>query len=342
MVEKQCAKPLADRQPARDANADVLRALSILGVVAIHAGLPFTGPTRFCVPVFVCLFAFYFERGLQVSDSGWRYVVRRLLGLGAPYLFWTAVYVFVFHEISDWRTTPLRTIVGGWLGGYGWPGQYFFIIVFQLALVMPILHGVRRTAILQCLLIAAYGFDICAEASFQHFDLVGRIGDRLFLYWLPYALLGVLLARGAATDRRWLLATPLLLLAPSEMEALSRLGRAGSPYLLVSVMAGSTALFLGGAPARRKTPACAEPQALRPLLRIGRDSLPIYVCNPLIIAAVSGGGRLVFAESHRLAVALAAVVLSVAGGLVVAAAARAAGLGVLVGAPGGIEARRRA
>ena len=97
---------------------------------------------RFCVPVFVALWAYYFERGLaeRPAVGALDYYGRRTLRLLVPYAFWTALYLALSHSPADWRTTPLHTIVGGWFGGYGWPGQYFFLILFQLILVLPVLR----------------------------------------------------------------------------------------------------------------------------------------------------------------------------------------------------------
>ena len=124
---------------ARDIRSDYLKAAAIIGVVCIHVSLPFADAFRFCVPVFVAVWAFYFDRGLsrRNTQAAWVYVTRRFWGLFVPYLFWTVLYVSLFHSRSEWEQVPLHTLIGGWFGGYGWHGQYFFIILFQLTCLMP-------------------------------------------------------------------------------------------------------------------------------------------------------------------------------------------------------------
>ncbi len=81
--------------------------------------------------------------------------------------------------------------------GYGWSGQYYSLILFQLLLLYPILrkvydHKVLRYLVLAFLgvlyLIYVYGFEFVPP-------LIKKFGRLPFLFWLPYVFAGIALAR---------------------------------------------------------------------------------------------------------------------------------------------------
>ena len=292
----------AEQSPeARDARSDCLKGVAIIGVVSLHASLPYADVFRFCVPVFIALWAFHYERGLARRQPGqvWLYVTQRFVRLLTPYVFWTVLYFLLFQASNAGATALAGIPDGGWFGGNGWPGQYFFIILFQLTWLMPLL---RRWVAPQSLGITLAGGAILnASAGWWLFSnpILSGLGDRLCVYWLPYVFLGVAFARGYPRAIPGLL--PLAIVSLSTVPyALSGLildfDKAGrvSPYLVPAVTLGSIALLLAVGP--RLPPAapplqpCDSPIS-RALAYIGRHSLAIFVANPLILEA-----------SHRLGI----------------------------------------
>ena len=109
-LERESTKPMI---PGRDGRDDTLKAAAIFGVVLLHtpgAAGEYVHAFRFCVPAFVTLWAMHFEQGLMRQPDGRRsaYARRRLGRLMVPYLFWTTMYMAVFHgQIEDWQNTPI-------------------------------------------------------------------------------------------------------------------------------------------------------------------------------------------------------------------------------------------
>lgn len=321
----------ADR--SRDPRSDELKAIAILSVVGIHAGLPYSEVLRFCVPVFVAIWAYHFEQGLERRSDHWAYVRDRLILTFIPYAFWTALYLLIAHPVHDWVSTPLHTIAGGWFGGYGWAGQYFFIILFQLTVLMPLLRGLVTKETLWPLLLLGFAASIASDYYLFRYDPVRAVGDRLFVYWLPYAVLGIALARGYAPQGPWFLAALLLFVAPAEMGRLSGAASGASAYLLASVSAGSMGLILALGPHGAETPPPRAKEAgslLKLLHYVGRNSMAIFVCNPLLLGIASS--FVPQGSEGGLGMKLGLVLAAVAGSLGVASALRKLGLGVLVGA----------
>jgi fucose 4-O-acetylase-like acetyltransferase len=338
---------------SRDSNTDLLKAAAIFGVVFIHtpgdtAGL--ANAFRFCVPAFVVLWAVYFEAGLAKRPAGthWAYVRSRLARLAVPYLVWTGIYLRLFHPVArDWTSTPLHTIAAGWLGGYGWPGQYFLVILFQLTVLVPLIrrHIGRRAAV--AVMFAGVPLYAAAELSLWRSAVVSGVGDRLFIYWLPYVALGVSFVRGYIPRPPSLIAitvaTILLALAPFEYRQMCARVPRPSPYLLLSVYVGSIALAVALAPCpvprvadRAATPAAAGGPSLGPLGRVvqyvGRNTFPIFLANPLVIyfipvavtQALDGG---LLGELQHVGLTVAVIGAC----LVLGWAVQRSGLGLLVG-----------
>lgn len=326
--------------PPRDTRSDALKAAAILGVVGIHVGFPHNDTFRFCVPAFVAVWAFHYEAGLARRDPGHfrAYAASRFVRLLIPYVAWSVVYVLLFHPRSEWTTTPVHTIVGGWFGGYGWSGQYFFVILFQLTWLMPLLRRCVTPRSLWAALIAGAALNAVADYVLFRDRVVSGVGDRLFVYWLPYVVLGVACARGYPRPFPWLLPAALLALmaAPAEFAALSARNDRASVYLLPSVTLGSTLLLLALGPRLPFTaPGPSRFPAARPLVRafldVGRQSFIIFVAHLLVL---DGLRRLGFAPEPALGNLMgkaAWVGLAVAGSLGLGWALRRSGLGVLAG-----------
>ncbi|TWT34103.1 acyltransferase [Blastopirellula retiformator] len=320
----------------RDWRSDLLKGISIVGVVSIHAGMPAANVLRFCVPVFVAIWAYYYELGLARRSEASRYVGSRFLQLLIPYAFWTSIYLLLFHSFSEWRTTPIYTIVGGWLGGFGWAGQYFFIVLFQLTWLFPAIRRLVTPTTLGIVLIAGALGNAATNYWLFENRLVVAVHDRLFIYWLPYVFLGTSLARGY--PRRLpalLIVTALAILAtPWEYAKLLATNHPFSPYLLMTVSISSfTLLIAAGArsPDTNATAGDPEPRLASPICYLGRNSMPIYVGHLLVLTLLS----YVVATPEGLALSIvyraALIGIAIAGSVWIGWLLRKVGLSILVG-----------
>ncbi len=325
---------------ARDSRSDYLKAAAILAVVAIHVGVPYEASLRYCVPVFVAIWAFFLELGLsrRHAEEMRGYLRSRFVRLLVPYIFWTLIYLWLLREPSEWSTIPLHTILGGWLGGYGWPGQYFFIILFQLTLLFPLLRRAVNTRSLWVFLGAGIALNALANYFLFKDRWLAAVGDRLCVYWIPYVCLGVAFARGYPRRWRWLCLPALLLLLGAPLELGWLEGQHDfSPYLALTVTAGSIALLLAVGPRTNLTFDGSEQRRPNRVAKlagsIGQYTFPIYVGHTLLVYWISRSGFMPIGTTLRDAMAKAAtVVLAVAGSLALGWAFRKLGLGILVGA----------
>ncbi|NOR80235.1 MAG: acyltransferase family protein, partial [Methyloprofundus sp.] len=174
----------------RNSSADSLKALAIISVVWIHSfnlnnsvinTQVIADTLRFCVPSFVILWAFFYERGLNVRPpSEYRkYISLRLLTLSIPYFFWGLLHFFLFYDASS---ISWSTIVNGHFGGYGWAGQFFLVILFQWTIILPFIRRYiswKSTTI--TLILCALFYQWIAYEMWQ-VTLVKKMGHRLFLY----------------------------------------------------------------------------------------------------------------------------------------------------------------
>jgi fucose 4-O-acetylase-like acetyltransferase len=331
------AAPIAAAAAAggvRDLHADWLKAAAIVGVVCIHAGLPFHDVFRFGVPVFVGLWAFYLEKALsrRRPETHARFLVQRMVELAVPYLAWTLLYIEKFYA-SRWSATPLHTIVGGWFGGYGWSGQYYFVILFQLTLLFPLLR--RCVAQVPTLPVIAAGVALNVLAGYWLLDhrWIGAVGDRLFIYWIPYVVMGIALARGQfrRTPGLVMVAVLLLLAAPFETESPSE----HSAYLASTVTIASLLLLVAAVAADRAAPARSNPGLLaRGIAFMGRNTFAIFVGNVAMLEVLKSTGFTPSAVSRAGQLGLLAVVAAtLAGCLCIGWLLKRLGQGILVGKP---------
>jgi peptidoglycan/LPS O-acetylase OafA/YrhL len=328
----------------RDRRADWLKAAAIVAVVFIHAPGPpgpYTAALRFCVPAFVALWAYYFELGLARRAGAERraYVRSRFVRLLIPYAVWTAVYFPSRHTLADVRGASAATVLGEWLGGAGWPGQYFLIILFQLLLVAPLISRFVGRGVVWALLLGGLAGYPLAVALWDR-PAVHAAGDRLFVYWLPHVGLGIGLARGylprVPVPLLTLIAVGALAAAPFELQAVAARVPEPSPYLLVSVYVGSIALVWSALAPRRAAEGGAEPEAGTRAGAaagyVGQHTFAIFLTNPLVLSPfyLLLPSALIVSPAG-LAVRVGATLAAVAGCLLVARTFRRMGLGRLIG-----------
>jgi peptidoglycan/LPS O-acetylase OafA/YrhL len=282
---------------------DALKALAILGVVAIHASPVEAsayqrhvagGVLRLAVPAFLIVTGFL-AGSKQTGRARFAAYFRRFLGLHVAYgLFYWLV------EIVRTRRLEAPGLKGALLhfGEAAWPGQFYFVILIQLfflaAFVLPpsfwrspawvwasALAAVAGIAALPCLR------EIPDAGAASHLVRgVAGSGSGIWL-WLYYFALGGILgdrARGgrlpaALCDRR--VAWGLVALAAS-LVALDwpRWGDPlVDPYARASVWTGASLVGLA-------VPALAGGSPPRGLQRLGAASFGVFVLNPALLFAL--------------------------------------------------------
>lgn len=274
-------------KPAREFGPDLLKAVSILGVVCIHALWVVPSPanevlqrlSRFAVPCFIVLWAYFFELGLSRGKPPLSTTIRRLLHLVSVFIIWSLIHLTLK---PDWTMpTALSWVVRHFSGG-AWPGQYFFLLLIQLTALFVVLRVLFEFRWLRWLLIAtaaisyfimAYGYD-WIPLLFRKLDL------RPFFYSIPFIYLGI------ALQRKMLPRVPLyciasILLIPLEFLLLERLQLGHSNYILPSVLLSS--VLVSAAVLTNHIPEPSSKLLKLGVSAIGRNTLMIFVANPIVI-----------------------------------------------------------
>src|SRR5262249_33116001 len=212
-----------------------------------------------------------------------RYVRSRFVRLFVPYIVWTVIYLPVYYPLAALPDIPLRSLIADAVAGDGWAGQFFFIILFQLLFVVALVSRfVGRAVVWASLLgspLALAFWDVPAVSIFR---------ERLFVYWWPYAALGVGLARGYLPRIPIGLALPVAVVAlvgaPFEFQFVTARVPQAPAYLLVSVYIGSVALAWA---ALWGSPPSDGPGNQSGLGRasgyVGQHTFPVYLTNPLLV-----------------------------------------------------------
>jgi surface polysaccharide O-acyltransferase-like enzyme len=308
-------------KPSRELEMDLLRGLAILAVVFVHvASLGEKIDTRlahevveaelaalrWCVPVFIAISAYFLSKSSQRLGNAApmeeaRFIGRRMLRLFIPFFIWSCVYLPIYATKAN--LTPVKLITVHFAGA-AWAGQYYFIVLFQIVLLQPIL---RRIKVGDGLLLATLCFGLpfymfVTLAAARH-PLMAKIGDRPFFYWLPFVFLGMWFAANQQRleRRAALFSVPLILVCllmlsmgpPMEHHLVELAGiKPTMPYMEASVFFLSMATLPGlWLLLRRRTRFAAD--GLLKLL--GKYSLGIFCLNPLVVYELFG--RTVFGQS---------------------------------------------
>lgn len=276
----------------RDNSADLLKAIAIISVVWIHSfnlnnsviNLQVIADTlRFCVPSFIILWAFFYERSLNARPPSEykKYISHRLLTLAAPYFFWSLLHFFLFYDASN---ISWSTIVNGHFGGYGWAGQFFLVILFQWTIILPFIRrsiSWKSTAIITVLCVLFYYW---IAYDLWQIKLVKKMGHRLFFYWIPYVFIGIIMAKkGIPQLHPWLVFLCILsvLIIPLEYQTFRVANLDFSPYIMPSVLISSIALSIALLSLQNidKLPALVS--------LIGKNTFAIFVLNPFVIRIIA-------------------------------------------------------
>lgn len=281
----------------RSASLDILKVISIIAVVFIHGNSMIKfNPTgfdishegvkmwadafRFCVPVFIFLWAYFAEKSLIKRGPGSSF--SRIFKLLIPFVFWSAVYFFL---LGKHKGLSIVSIINKYWVGYGWSGQYYFIILFQLLLLFPIISKLTRPLVNRPVILYVISLVFFVAVSYSGWldvSIVGKISDRAFVYWLPYVVLGITFAHNKDAIFKvpvWLAVISVALI-PLEVYLHPE---DASPYLFPSVFLVAI-LIANSAFSHSLNYSEMSEGAGNVIQNIAQNTLGIFCINPLIIA----------------------------------------------------------
>ena len=207
--------------------------------------------------------------------------ISRLYKLLIPFTFWSTIYFII---IADFKSLSLAGMISKHWTGYGWSGQYYFIILFQLLLLFGTIRWItlrleKFTVPIYILSVLFYSF-----ITYSHWfevGIIGKVSYRPFIYWVPYVMLGVLYAHknifrvslplGAALLSPILILIEVYLLKPPLENV----------YMLPSVFISSLALL--SSMNSRLTYAGISPNLGKLIQSLANYTLGIFCLNPLVI-----------------------------------------------------------
>lgn len=269
---------------------DLLKSIAIFGVIFIHSInnnnnniiLEYISSLfRFCVPIFIIYFAYFFNNSLNKCSNKYEYfnfIKNRFLLLLIPYSFFTILY---FILLTDFSTFQFKSLITGYWSGYGWPGQYFFIILFQLILIFPILKKIFdffKEKVIYFTIIFAM-FYLATTYYLWENKIISLIDDRFFIYWVPYVLIGMSLSNLKIDLKYKYIILPLsLAVVIFEKNYLLMSTINHSPYIILSVFIISIVLSIYFFDLNIKSKNIHMIVEL-----ISNKSLGLFVLNPLII-----------------------------------------------------------
>ncbi|MEH2186860.1 MAG: acyltransferase family protein [Nostoc sp.] len=188
---------------------DLLKAMSIVAVVSFHSILvPKTtyidsqlyvdilfSPLRFCVPVFLVIYFFLFEKGLEKHNGCILSLVqRRLVRILIPTVFWFS-FTALLKLINK---SPLLEVFGGILNGEIFTGGYYLLILLQFIPIFVILrHCFSKLINIFIIIIIQsgvytwiYAIHLSSQTE-QIISILKSIDRPLFIYWFVYIALGI-------------------------------------------------------------------------------------------------------------------------------------------------------
>ena len=274
--------------------ADLIKAISIIGVVFIHGStilgaessisLYLSWLSRISVPCFIIVWAFFFDKSYANKNKTERteYQIKRFIYLLRIFLIWSFIYFLI---VVNWSELSIGSFFSKHFSGYAWAGQYYFVILFQLILLYPIIRWlydkkiIRNTLLIVILVLYifyAYWNDIIPS-------VIQKLGDRPFIFWLPYVFLGIALARNEVRilSLKWLF---IILLIPIEFYLLKLYNLEHSAYITPTVLI-STCIFCTSL--LPYSVSVKNNLFSKTVSYIGSNTLTIFVANPLVLIILS-------------------------------------------------------
>lgn len=278
-------------KPIRSISADFIKAISIFGVVFIHGSFilgctslyseAILATFRFGVPCFILLWAFFFEKSYSKKTNAEKkaYILGRLKHLFIVFLIWSVLY---FLLLADLKTLTITKLISVHFSGYGWSGQYFFIILFQLLIFYPlirlsydykILRYITLFIIIGLYIVSGYFFNLLP-------GFAQKISYRPFIYWLPYIYTGIYLARAQSVKKISIIFVLAVLLIPIEYFYFKQNNISHSDYITPGILIGSTIFCISLLQYNFKIEVGKLYKAIQ---YIGSNTMIVFVANPLTI-----------------------------------------------------------
>ncbi len=196
---------------------DYIRAISVLGVMAIHITSGYVAHNniayfinqlvRFAVPLFIILsgYAIYISTINKKSEGYITFVGKRLYKILIPYLIWSAIYFiyykYVVDNLASWENLIL--FMKNTIKGTNAPHLYFIVIILQMYFIYPFikrpLQGKYSKFILLTsffitlyiqigLYLREFGFELLPSKLLSYYYI-------LFPTWIFYLIFGAYFAR---------------------------------------------------------------------------------------------------------------------------------------------------
>jgi surface polysaccharide O-acyltransferase-like enzyme len=274
----------------RSISADLIKAVSIFGVVFIH-GSSLLGTNsdfqtyvsdffRFCVPCFIIIWAYLFEKSYQKKkyDERKKYILSKFRHLFTVFFIWSSLY-FLF--LVNWDTITLTKVITTHFSGYGWAGQYFFIILFQLLFLFPIIRKLYNYKLIYYIFIIILFIIYLYYGYFYNTipDIIKKIGDRPFIFWLPYVFIGISIAN-LKIKKISIFNVFILFLIPLESFILNYLKYKHDAYITLGVLIESIIVST----ALVQNPIKIKSERISNIITyIGKNTMTIFVANPIVI-----------------------------------------------------------
>ncbi|WP_408648688.1 acyltransferase family protein [Tumidithrix elongata] len=269
---------------------DQIKGVGMLCVIFIHGswlsgaqGIPhsvMSNLSRIAVPYFIILFCYFTERSLIKSEkhNQINYYLKRFKSLFIPFFVWSLVYFLLRVDFTNILSNPIKIITTYWIGS-GWGGQFFFIVLFQLIIIFPLLRKLAQNRVIVALTLAVTAILCIIQTYFLNIvpSILVTINDRLVLYWIAYAFLGILMAHNVSKHdtSKWLLMTIALIPIESIFH-----NDTPSPYLKLSIL---IAAYLTLPLLVSFSSSQIEGQIGKIISLFGKHSMSLFVLNPLII-----------------------------------------------------------
>ena len=210
---------------------DVLRIVSIVGVIAIHVFGNLVGNTEvkdsvrwwiavaidlgfvWVVPVFVMISGALVLEHRQFTNGPADFYRRRLLKLAPAFIFWPVFYAFVVHNAVTGSPESLRDFALGVIDGRSYTHLYFLWLIVGLYAAAPVLEaflhggGRRRAYVFAGVALAATVTTLVSAKILTAAGDERSLSTMALTQWVPYV--GFFLAGWALRDlvlRGWCLA----------------------------------------------------------------------------------------------------------------------------------------
>lgn len=164
--------------------------------------------------LFNSLVFFFYKSYLKLSgfSDKYKFLLSKIKYLFIIYISWSVFYFFIIFDGSD--GSIIKILTKHFLG-FGWSGQYYFLILFQLIIFSGLIYRLYDFFFLRILTLS---FVIFSYFMYNYnnslVSVFYKIGDKFFIYWIPYIFLGIWLSRLKQFNIRYKFLLPIFLLSP--------------------------------------------------------------------------------------------------------------------------------